>query len=404
MGFLDKRNVVIGVGGGIAVYRVCELARLLMKRGACVRVVMTRNATEFVTPVTFQALTGQPVISDLFSKSGDAIFGHLELGRSADLFIVAPATANLIARIRAGMGDDAVTTSILAAPCPVLLAPAMNTRMWENRQVQENMRALLADPRFSQVGPESGTLAEGIVGAGRLSEPPDIVEAAEALLAPKDLAGWKVLVTAGPTREHLDPVRFLSNPASGRMGLAVARAALQRGAQVTLVTGPTELKPPAGAQVVRVVSAEEMAQQVLSRVAGLDLFVSVAAVADQRPKLRAAQKVKKGEGEEQLTLVRTPDILARASAQAAGERRPLFVGFAAETEQVLEHAAEKLQRKGLDLIAANDLTEAGSGFGTATNRLTLIDRSGAKTELPPMSKEEAAHGLLERVVALRRSS
>lgn len=404
MGFLDKRNVVIGVGGGIAVYRVCELARLLMKRGACVRVVMTRNATEFVTPVTFQALTDQPVITDLFAESGDAIFGHLELGRSADLFIVAPATANLIARIRAGMGDDAVTTAVLAAPCPVLLAPAMNTRMWENRQVQENVRALLADPRFSQVGPESGTLAEGIVGAGRLSEPPDIVEAAEALLAPKDMGGWKVLVTAGPTREHLDPVRFISNPSSGRMGYAVARAALQRGAQVTLVTGPTELKPPAGAEVVRVVSAEEMAEQVLARVAGLDLFVSVAAVADQRPKVRAAQKVKKGEGEEMIALVRTPDILARAAAEASGERRPLFVGFAAETEQVLENAAEKLRRKGIDLIAANDLTEAGSGFGTATNRLTLIDREGAKTELPAMSKEDAAHGLLERVIALRRSS
>ena len=403
MGYLEGRNLVLGVGGGIAVYRVCELARLLMKRGAAVRVTMTRNACEFVTPMTFQALTGQPVITDLFDTRGDAIFGHLETGRSAELFIVAPATANLIARIRAGMADDAVTTSLLAAPCPVLLAPAMNTRMWENRQVQQNVEALLADPRFAMVGPASGILAEGIVGAGRLSEPADIAEAAEALLAPKDMAGWRVVVTAGPTREHLDPVRFVSNPSSGRMGYAVARAAAQRGAVVTLVSGPVEIGAPAGVEVVRVTSAEEMAQAALARVTGCDLFVSVAAVADQRPKARAEQKVKKSEAEETLTLVRTPDILARAAAEAPAQGRPLFVGFAAETEKVVEHAAEKLRGKRLDLVAANDVTEAGSGFGTATNRLTLVDRDGGRLELPAMGKEDAAHALLERVVALRRA-
>jgi phosphopantothenoylcysteine decarboxylase/phosphopantothenate--cysteine ligase len=401
MGFLDKRTVVIGVGGGIAVYRVCELARLLMKRGATVRVAMTRNAQEFVTPMTFQALTLQPVLTDLFDHSHEATFGHLATGKVAELFIVAPATANLIARIRAGMGDDAVTTSILSSTCPVLLAPAMNVAMWQNRQVQENVQALLDDPRYSMVGPGTGYLAEGISGVGRLAEPPEIVEAAEALLAPKDLAGFRVVVTAGPTREHLDPVRFISNPSSGRMGYAIAKAAAQRGARVTLVSGPTEREVPAGVERIDVVSAEQMAAAVLPLVADCDLFVASAAVADQRPKTCAPQKVKKTEGEETLTLVRTPDILAQAAASVAGRSRPLLVGFAAETEHLLENAAEKLRRKGIDLIAANDLTEPGSGFGTATNRLTLLDRNGGKVELPPSSKEDAAHALLDRALALR---
>jgi phosphopantothenoylcysteine decarboxylase/phosphopantothenate--cysteine ligase len=401
MGFLDERTVSLGVGGGIAVYRACELARLLMKRGATVRVAMTRNAREFVSPLTFQALTGNPVLVDLFDPQHDLTFGHLATGKSADLFIVAPATANLIARIRAGMADDPVTTSVLASRCPVLIAPAMNTAMWENRQTQDNVRALLADGRFSMVGPAAGMLAEGEVGMGRLAEPPDIVEAAEALLAPKDLAGWKVVVTAGPTREHLDPVRFISNPSSGRMGFAVARAAAQRGARVLLVAGPTELAAPAGVELVRVTSAEQMAAATLPALANAQLFVAAAAVADQRPRERAPQKVKKTEGEEQLVLVRTPDILAQAAA-ARGADGPMLLGFAAETERVLEQATAKLRRKGLDLIAANDVSEPGSGFGGETNRLIVIDRLGRTVELPSMSKQEAAHALLDRALGLQR--
>jgi phosphopantothenoylcysteine decarboxylase/phosphopantothenate--cysteine ligase len=401
MGFLAKRTVILGVGAGIAAYRACELARLLMKRGANVRAVMTPNAQKFVAPLTFQALTGHPVLTDLFDPSQDGTFGHLELGRAASLFLVAPATADLLARIRGGLADDPVTTALLAARCPVLLAPAMNTAMWENSQTQQNVRALLSDGRFSVVGPGIGTLADGDVGAGRLAEPPDIAEAAEALLAPKDLKGLRVVVTAGPTREHLDPVRFLSNPSSGRMGYALARAAAMRGAQVLLISGPTELAPPAGVEVRRVTSAEEMAAAALPEIPSCQLFLAAAAVADQRPKERAPQKVKKREGEESLVLVRTPDVLWSASAALSKGERPLLVGFAAETENVVENARAKLSRKKLDLIAANDVAEAGSGFATDSNRLVLLDRTGHVVSLEAMTKEDAAHALLDRALSLR---
>ncbi|HEY3452361.1 MAG TPA: bifunctional phosphopantothenoylcysteine decarboxylase/phosphopantothenate--cysteine ligase CoaBC [Myxococcales bacterium] len=402
MGVLDKKTIVIGVGGGIAVYRVCELARLLMKKGASVRVAMTRNAREFVTPLTFQALTGNPVLSDLFDLSQDATFGHLETARVADLFVVAPATANLVARIRAGMADDPVTTSLLASRCPVLVAPAMNTAMWENALTQQNMKALLADPRYHQVGPTAGMLAELTSGMGRLAEPPDILEAAEAILTPKDLAGCHVLVTAGPTREHLDPVRFVSNPSTGKMGYAVARAAAHRGARVTLVSGPCQLPPPANVQLISVTSAEEMAAEVLSRVKSAQIVVAAAAVADQKPEQKAAQKVKKKEGVETLNLVRTPDVLATAAASFQSAPRPLFVGFAAETERVVEFAQEKLRKKGIDLIAANDVSGEKTGFASDDNRVTLIDRTGKVQELPLLSKSDAAGVLLDRAVALRR--
>ena len=397
---LEGRTVALGVGGGIAAYRAADLSRVLMKRGATVRVVMTAGAREFITPLTFQALTGQPVLTDLFDPRQDATYGHLDLSRRAELFIVAPATADLLARLRHGMADDPLATSLIATRCAVLLAPAMNTAMWENRQVQENVIGLLSDPRFSMVGPNSGLLADGDIGAGRLAEPHEIADAAEALLARQDLAGRRVVVTAGATREHLDPVRFLSNPSTGRMGFAVARAARQRGAVVVLVSGPSELAAPAGVEVIRVTSAEEMSKVALERARGCDLFVAAAAVADQRPKVRAKQKVKKQDGDEQLTLVRTTDILATASRLAKGPRRPLFVGFAAETEKLEEHAREKLERKNLDLICANDVTAPGSGFAGSSNRLLLIDRSGTVTRLPELSKEAAAHALLDRVLAV----
>ncbi|MGC4113673.1 MAG: bifunctional phosphopantothenoylcysteine decarboxylase/phosphopantothenate--cysteine ligase CoaBC [Myxococcales bacterium] len=403
MGVLDKKTVVLGVGGGIAVYRACELARLLMKKGATVRVAMTRNAREFVTPMTFQALTGNPVLTDLFDLNQDQTFGHLETAHAAQLFIVAPATANLIARIRAGMADDPVTTSLLASRCPVLIAPAMNTAMWENPLTQENMKALLADPRYHQVGPTAGMLAEQTSGMGRLAEPPDIVEAAEAALGPKDLAGVEVLITAGPTREHLDPVRFISNPSTGKMGYAVARAAAQRGAKVTLVAGPCSLPAPPNVQLVSVTSADEMASEVLYRVQSAHIVVAAAAVADQKPEHKAAQKVKKKEGTETLNLVRTPDVLATAAASfKPGPRRPLFVGFAAETERVVEFAQEKLRKKGIDLIAANDVSGTETGFASDDNRITLIDRTGKVEELPLLSKADAAHLLLDRAAALRQ--
>ncbi len=401
MSYLAGRTVILGVGGGIAVYRACELARLLMKRGAAVHVAMTARAREFVAPLTFRALTGNNVLTDLFSIGQEAKFGHLALGHAAQLFVVAPATANLIARIRAGMADDAVTTSLLASQAPVLLAPAMNCAMWENPLTQENVTALVERGRFHMVGPGYGMLAEGIVGYGRMAEPEEIAERAEALLAPRDLLERRVLITAGPTREQLDPVRFISNPSTGRMGFALAREAALRGARVTLVAGPTELTPPASVELVRVGSAQEMQEQVMARLAQAELFIAAAAVSDQRPAERSDQKVKKREGEELLRMVRTPDILAGVSAKVRGEgMSTVLVGFAAETEQLIENAREKLQRKQLDLICANDLVAEGSGFATETNSLVLLDKEGGQVELPLSAKEDQARRVIDRVIEL----
>jgi phosphopantothenoylcysteine decarboxylase/phosphopantothenate--cysteine ligase len=391
---LQGRKVVVGVGGGIAAYKACELVRELGRAGAEVRVAMTDAARQFVTPLTFQALSGHPVLTDYFDPAQEGNFGHLDLARWAELFIVAPATADLLARIRAGMANDAVTTSLLAFPGPVVLAPAMNVVMWENRLTQENVAALLAEPRFTAVGPGAGMLACGDVGAGRLAEVKDIVAGAAARFGAGPLAGRRVLLTAGPTREFLDPVRFLSNPSTGKMGLALAAEARAMGAQVTVVLGPVGAVDRTGLEVVDVVSAEDMAREVLARVEAVDLFIASAAVGDWRPETRAPQKVKKTEGPQTLKLVRTPDVLAEASRKVAGrERRPVVVGFAAETERVLEHAREKLERKGLDAIVANDVTAPGAGFGVDTNRVTVLTREGQARELSG-SKREVARGIL----------
>lgn len=401
MSALRGRTVVVGVGGGIAAYRVCELARDLVRRGATVRVAMTRAATQFVTPLSFQALTGHPVLVNLFDPVQDATYGHLALARAADLFIVAPATADLIGRIRAGLADDPVTTCVLAGRVPVLLAPAMNTAMYENPIVQANLRVLLDDPRYAQVGPNSGELADGDVGPGRLAEPAEIADAAAGLVRPRDLDGVTVLVTAGPTREPIDPVRFVSNPSSGRMGYALARAAHERGARVVLVSGPSELAPPAGVERVRVTTAHEMADAVLRRIDGVRVLLAAAAVSDFRPRHVAPQKIKKaGATTETIDLERTPDVLLAASAAVSGRPdRPVLVGFAAETEHVLAKAADKRAKKGLDLIVANDVSRADRGFGTRDNVATILDDSGA-TELPRMSKVALAHAVLDRVVPL----
>ncbi|HLL04501.1 MAG TPA: bifunctional phosphopantothenoylcysteine decarboxylase/phosphopantothenate--cysteine ligase CoaBC [Myxococcaceae bacterium] len=397
---LQGRRVIVGVGGGIAAYKACELVRELGRAGAQVRVAMTEAARQFVTPLTFQALSGHPVLTDYFDPNQEGNFGHLDLARWAELFVVAPTTADLIARIRAGMAGDAVTTSLLAFRGPVLLAPAMNVAMWENRQTQENVAALLADPRFALVGPGAGLLACGDVGAGRLAEVMDIVAAAAARLGSGPLAGKRVLLTAGPTREFLDPVRFISNPSTGKMGLALADAARALGARVTVVLGPVGAVDRTGLEVVDVVSAEDMAREVLSRVEAADWFIATAAVSDWRPETRAPQKVKKGEEPEALRLVRTPDVLAEASRKVAGApRRPVLVGFAAETERVLEHAQQKLERKGLDAIVANDVTVPGAGFGTDTNQVTVLTRAGLRKELTG-TKREVAQGILELLLTL----
>ncbi|HEY6908593.1 MAG TPA: bifunctional phosphopantothenoylcysteine decarboxylase/phosphopantothenate--cysteine ligase CoaBC [Myxococcales bacterium] len=388
---VSGRRVLLCVGGGIAAYKSCELARLLVKAGAQVRVALTPAAQRFVSALTFQALTGSAVASDLFSAELELAAGHIALADWAELAVVAPATANLLARLRAGQADDAAAAALTAIdPRRWLLAPAMNEKMWASPAVAENMR-VLRERGARVVGPEVGEMAErSHVGPGRMSEPAAIFAAVDAAFAPRDLEGVAVLVTAGPTREMLDPVRFLSNPSSGRMGYALAEAARDRGAQVTLISGPVELPAPAGVPLVRVVSADDLARAVDERLDGARVLVMAAAVSDQRPKSRAAQKVKKQPGEETLTLVRTPDVLAGVAARA---RRPLLVGFAAESENVEENAREKLKRKGLDLIVANDVADA---FGKDTNRVLVLGKDGARSELSG-SKLSLAHAIWNMV-------
>jgi phosphopantothenoylcysteine decarboxylase/phosphopantothenate--cysteine ligase len=403
---LRGRRIAVGVGGGIAAYKACELVRELMRAGAEVRVAMTPAAAEFVTALTFQNLSHQPVLTDYFDPSQEALFGHLRLARWAELYVVAPATADLIARLRAGIANDAVTTSLLAYTGPVLLAPAMNVAMWKNRRTQENVSALTGEKRYHVVGPASGELADGDVGPGRLAEIVDIVDAAASALASgRDLAGRRVLITAGPTREFLDPVRFLSNPSTGKMGLALAREAHGRGAEVTVVLGPTALRPleQDGITVVDVVSAEQMAREVLARIDGADVFIAAAAVSDYRPSRTAPQKIKKKDADEPLTLVRTPDVLAEAARRIAGAAtRPILVGFAAETERVEENARQKLSQKSLDWIVANDVSRAGAGFAGDTNSVLCLSRAGERRALTG-SKVEVARGIWDLLSAYAAS-
>jgi phosphopantothenoylcysteine decarboxylase/phosphopantothenate--cysteine ligase len=391
-----NRTVVVGVGGGIAAYKACEIVRLVVKRGGRARVAMTPAATRFVTPLTFQALSGAPVLVDLLDPAAESTYGHLALARMADLVVVAPATADLLARLRAGMADDAVTTTVLAATCPVLVAPAMNTRMWRNPATQENLAALRARGVLV-TGPAAGELADGDVGEGRLADPEDIAEAAARILGRRDLVARRVVVTAGPTREPIDPVRFISNPSSGKMGYAIAQVAARRGADVVLVSGPTALGDPEGVRVVRVNTAEEMARVVEVEAEAMDLFIGAAAVSDYRPAQAASQKIKKTEGDELLVLARTPDILAGLGARFAGEAgAPVLVGFAAETEEVIARAREKLKRKHCDLVVANKVGTPGAGFGSDTNRVALVSASElAEIEGP---KDKVAEAILDWIL------
>ncbi len=406
----QRSTVVLGVGGGIAAYKAGDLVRRLRDHDLRVRVALTPMAARFVSALTFQGLSGEPVLTDLAEPAANeapgAAFGHLDFARSADLVIVAPATADLLAKLAHGLCDDSVTTTVVASRAPLLLCPAMNTAMWENRQVQANLAALRADPRVTVVGPAAGLLADGDVGAGRLAEIPDIVTAALGRRGPADLRGVKVLVTAGPTRERLDPVRFLSNPSTGRMGYAIAQAAALRGAMVTLVSGPVELTAPVGVEVVRVETAEEMLAACAAALPTARLVVAAAAVSDFRPREVAAQKKKKGAApgeEETLSLVRTPDVLQTLSRASSGGPRPVFVGFAAETEQLLLNAHKKLEGKGLDLVVANQVGQPGTGFGADENEVTLV--SLAKDEpLPRMSKRALADRILDWAAAKLKQS
>jgi phosphopantothenoylcysteine decarboxylase/phosphopantothenate--cysteine ligase len=395
---MKDKKIILGVCGGIAAYKAAELVRLYVKAGARVFVVMTASACEFVSPLTFQTLSGNPVHRDLFDLIQEREIGHISLADRADLVVVAPATANVIGKVAAGIADDLLTTTIMATKAPVLFVPAMNSNMWENPIYQRNQRTLQeAGHRFME--PATGLLACGWEGKGKLPDPEDILAETRRLLAPRDLAGETLLVTAGPTREELDPVRFLSNYSSGKMGYAIARAAVERGARVMLVSGPTALPVPRGVEYHPVVSAVQMRQAVMELAPDCTVVVKAAAVADYRPVCRSDRKIKKsGENRITLELERNPDILGELG-RLPGER--LLVGFAAETEALLENARSKLEKKNLDLIVANDVTREGAGFDVDTNIVRLLYRDGRVEDFPQMSKDRLAGLLLDRIVELR---
>lgn len=394
---LQGKTIVLGVSGGIAVYKAVELLRLLTKAGACVHVVMTRSAQEFVTPLTFQTLSGNPVHTSLFNLYQEQEIGHISLADRADCLVIAPATANLIGKLAGGIADDLLTTTVMATKAPVLLAPAMNVNMYENPVYQRN-ETFLKGLGYRVVEPAAGMLACGWEGKGRLAPPETIFESVCALLRSRqDLAGRTVLVTAGPTREEIDPVRFISNHSSGKMGYAVAQAAQRRGARVLLVSGPVALSCPAGVELIPVESAQQMREAVMTRVAECHTVIKAAAVADYRPVSRHEQKLKKQGERLVLELEKNPDILAELGQLP---KRPLLVGFAAETTELETHAAAKLAAKNLDMIVANDVSQEGAGFNVATNIARLLFRDGRVEPLPLMSKEALADIILDRVVAL----
>ena len=390
---LQGKRIVVGLGGGIAAFKAVQLVRELMRRGAEVRVVMTEAATRFVGPITFAGLTGRPPVTDLWAEdyAGEV---HVELGEWADAIVIAPATMNLMARATGGQANDAVLATLACARGEVFFVPAMHQRMWSHPATRSNVR-VLTERGAVVLGPVSGPLANGEVGEGRMLEPDDIADAVESHLTySNDLAGTRVLITAGPTHEDLDPVRYLGNRSSGRMGYAIAAQALRRGAEVTLVSGPVQLPVPAGAEVVSVRSAQEMHEAVMSRFERFDVVIMAAAVADYRPVQRAAQKIKKGSGLK-LELVRNPDILADVGAKRVLQPSVL-VGFALETENLKQAARDKLERKAADLIVAN---EASVGLGGDSNRATLVDATSANP-LPDMSKRALADQILDRVRTL----
>jgi phosphopantothenoylcysteine decarboxylase / phosphopantothenate---cysteine ligase len=392
-----QQTVVLGVTGGIACYKAVELVRLLVRDGFAIQVIMTRGAMEFVTPLTFQTLSGKPVASETFNLTQESEIGHINLADSADLFVIAPATANVIGKMAGGIADDLLTTVLLATQAPVLVAPAMNIHMYENPLVQENIRKLRR-VGYHFIEPAEGYLACGYEGKGRLPDPEKIFETIKNLLKKKDLAGERFLITAGPSREPLDPVRYISNRSSGKMGYALARAALSRGAEVVLVSGPTALEPPSGARTIAVTSAAEMRRAVLGEFPRCTAVIMAAAVGDYRPAEIAPRKIKRAKGPLELRLEPNPDILKELGAQKNGK---LVVGFAAETEELTTNATKKLRAKNLDMIVANDVTQEGSGFDGDTNIATIIDRSGASFSLPLMSKSELADRIYDHLVSLK---
>ena len=386
---LNGKKIILGITGGIAAYKAIELARLFIKSGASVWPVMTKASANFITPLTLQTITGNPVARDMFDLTQESRISHIELAEKADIVVVAPATANIIGKVASGIADDLLTTVIMATRAPLLFAPAMNSNMYENKIVQANIERLKKNG-CSFIGPEEGELACGYEGRGRLAPIEDIVDAAEECLAPKDLKGEKVLVTAGPTREAIDPVRFISNPSSGRMGYAIARAAKRRGAEVVLVSGPSHLKPPRGVTFIKTTTAEEIAEATMRHYPQSTVVIMAAAVSDYRPRISHRKKVKKEEARINIELERTQDILKELGSRKRGQ---FLVGFALETENMLANAKKKLKEKRLDMIVAND----PGGFDGEITQVTIIESEDTVEHLPPFPKNEVAERILDKV-------
>ncbi len=397
---LKGKTVILGVCGGIAAYKIPNLASMLVKSGANVHVLMTENAAQFITAVTFETLTGHKCIIDTFDRNFEFNVEHVSLAKQADVFLAAPATANVIGKLAHGICDDMLTTTAMACKCPMLIAPAMNTRMYENPILQDNLD-ILRKYGMTVIDPAAGRLACGDTGAGKMPEPEELFDyICQAIEYPKDLAGKKVLVTAGPTREALDPVRFITNHSTGKMGYALAKAAARRGAEVTLVSGPVSIPAPRFVKVVPVESAREMFEAVTSLALEQDAVIKAAAVADYRPAEVASEKIKKSDGSMSIPMERTDDILAWLGAH----RQPgqFLCGFSMETENLLENSRKKLEKKKIDMIAANSLKEPGAGFGVDTNVVTLITKDGQEA-LARMSKEETAHRILDRIFGVENA-
>ena len=391
---LKGKTVVLGVTGGIAAYKIANLASMLVKQHANVRVIMTQNATNFITPTTFETLTGKKCLVDTFDRNFEFQVEHVSLAKQADIFMIAPATANVIAKVAHGLADDMLTTTFLACRSPKYIVPAMNTQMYENPITQDNLN-ICRKYGMHVIEPASGYLACGDTGAGKMPEPETLFEyILQELACKKDLAGKKVLVTAGPTREAIDPVRYITNHSTGKMGYAIARAAARRGAEVTLVSGPVDLKAPLGVRLVPVISAKDMFDAVTSVSAEQDAIIKAAAVADYRPAVVGAEKTKKSDGNMKIELERTDDILAWLGAHR--REGQVLCGFSMETQNMLENSRAKLAKKNVDMIVANSLRTAGAGFGTDTNLVTVITKDGAE-ELELMSKDQVAHELLNRI-------
>jgi len=395
---LEGKHIVLGVSGSIAAYKAVYLLRLLTEAGATVSPVLTRGATRFVAPLTFSALSGRRAVTSLWAPAEAGQIGHVELAHQADLIILAPTTADLLARLATGRADDPICAICLSSRAPKLVAPAMEDGMWQNPLTQGHVQSLESSG-YQIISPEAGSLASGRSGRGRMAEPDTLFAAARRALGSNELEGKKLLISAGPTREHLDPARFISNPSSGKMGIALARRAVERGAEVTLVLGPTTQDPPAGVETIRVTSTEDMLEACQAHLEPADVLIMAAAPADFTPANPSADKVKKQDSQDTLALSRTPDILQTLGARARGK---IAVGFAAETKDLLHYAKDKLTRKDLDLVVANDVSRTDAGFASDTNAVTLVSRDATQT-LDVAPKETIADAILEQIIALMKT-